>query len=375
MEDEKIEKNREEKKENNEPAPASACRFEKRSLCFWVVASGGFFAVAVILAGALYLTAGGKLPFRPKNNPISVVNRPGESGAEMNGLVRRLIDGVYVEEGEENHFPLAVVIDNHPDARPAAGLAKANLVIEAPAEGASTRFLAFFADQSEIAEIGPVRSARPYFLDWTKEFSAAFFHCGGSPAALARIVSENINAVNEFYNGHIFWRSAKRGAPHNVMISAANMREHQEKKGNTAGSFLSWLHKDDSPIADSGTSTPIAIPDFGARWEYDSAENDYARFQNGRGARDAGGAEIRAKNVAFIFTSMKVLDELLRLEITTIGEGRALVCLDGACREGSWQKKNASARTRFYDAGGDETLFNAGPTWIEVVKNESVIEY
>ena len=86
----------------------------------------------------------------------------------------QLLDGVMVEPGEENYYPLAVVIDNHFEARPPSGLARANFVIEAPVEGGISRYLAFYSASEQIDEIGPIRSARPYFVDWAREFSGHY---------------------------------------------------------------------------------------------------------------------------------------------------------------------------------------------------------
>jgi hypothetical protein len=59
----------------------------------------------------------------------------------------------------------------------------------------------------------------------------------------------------------------------------------------------------------------------------------------------------------------------------TTGSGKALVCLDGKCEVGEWQKKNSGARTRFYKVNKEEFVFNAGPTWIEVVRPEYEVVY
>jgi hypothetical protein len=271
---------------------------------------------------------------------------------------------------------MAIAIDNHPDARPMAGLAKANFVIEAPVEGVTTRFLAFYADGNNIDEIGPVRSARPYFIDWIKEFSAAYVHCGGSPAALAEIADSHLNDINEFYKGGLFWRATNRTAPHNVMTSTAKLRDYFKKNNDTEGKFLSWIYKDDKPASGkSGTSSDLAISSFGVKWQYDPVRNDYSRYLGNNISADANGDAIRAKNVIIQFTDMKVLDNLLRLEIQTIGSGQAVICLDGSCREGQWQKNNATARTRFYDSSGDEVAFNAGTTWVEVIQTGDEVDY
>ena len=69
------------------------------------------------------------------------------------------IAGTLVASDIATRKPIAVVIENHPDARPQSGLNKADLVYETFAEGGITRFLAIFQTQ-EHKEIGPVRSAR-----------------------------------------------------------------------------------------------------------------------------------------------------------------------------------------------------------------------
>ena len=104
------------------------------------------------------------------------------------------------------------MIDNFPEAKPAANLSLASLVWEAPVEAGLTRLLAAYPLSAELARIGPVRSARPYFLDWAKELNALYLHCGGSDQALADIKNRDVFDLNEFYRGWYFWRDrARRG--------------------------------------------------------------------------------------------------------------------------------------------------------------------
>src|SRR3990170_2448321 len=95
------------------------------------------------------------------------------------------INGVLYTDSEakkwKDRLPLAVVIENHLDARPQSGLSKAELVYETLAEGGITRLLAIYL--AEDTRLGPVRSNRPYFLDWVSEYKAGYAHVGGSPKA------------------------------------------------------------------------------------------------------------------------------------------------------------------------------------------------
>ena len=95
--------------------------------------------------------------------------------------------------------PVIATINNHPLARPQSGLAQADVVYEMLAEGDVTRFLALY--QSEIPEsIGPIRSARSYFIDIAKGLDAFYIAHGYSPEAksmLEKKVVENINGMQQ----------------------------------------------------------------------------------------------------------------------------------------------------------------------------------
>lgn len=294
--------------------------------------------------------------------------------------VRRAIDGIYVEKGKENYFPFAVIIENLFEARPQFGLSRANLVYEAEAEGHITRFLAVFADGENIEKIGPVRSARPYFVDWARELSALFVHVGGSPEALVKIKQENVFDMNEFYQGGYFWRAQDKKAPHNVYTSSDNLNQYAQKNQSTEGVYFGWPFKDDAKQEERGEVLKISInfdlADFKVYWEYSKEDNNYLRYMDGSLHRDAiDGQPIKAKNIIVQYVKATVIDDVLRLKMEHVGNGKAILCQDGFCQEGGWSKQSRTARTRFYKTDGEDFEFNAGPTWIEVVRPEIEVVY
>lgn len=295
-------------------------------------------------------------------------------------LVRRYLDGVYVPEGQENNYPVAVMIDNHKNARPASGIASSSLVIEAEAEGGVTRYFAVFATHENIPEIGPVRSARPYFVDWAEELAAVYAHVGGSPDALEKIINDRVYDMNEFFRGSYFWRDHSRLAPHNVYISTDNLHKYLDKIELKEGKYGLWQFKDDgvnstatssSIVSLAATSSTIKInyrsQDFVVKWKYDLESNSYVRYLGGDIYRDKAGKVVMAKNVAIQYARAAETDEKMRLDMTVIGTGKAYVCQDGRCEQGIWKKKTKKDRTRFYQAD-QEFSFNAGLTWINVVR-------
>ncbi|MCF7819989.1 MAG: DUF3048 domain-containing protein [Candidatus Pacebacteria bacterium] len=280
---------------------------------------------------------------------------------------------------EASGYPLAVIVDNHLDARPALGLSQAKLVYEVPVEGGITRYLAIFSSDQEIEAIGPVRSARPYFIDWVEPLSALFVHCGGSPEALVDIIQKDIIDLNEFYNADYFWRDSSRPAPHNVITSSDKLSAYLEKNNLSKASLISWQFKADiSPSKQAKEALEINI-DYIADshevlWLYDQKTGKYIRNLAGEKHEDASGQIISAKTVIIKEVNSEVVDEKLRLKIDSQGEDKAVICFLGKCEEGSWKQTSASARERYY-VNGEEVVFLPGNFWIEVVDQEVSYSY
>ncbi len=288
------------------------------------------------------------------------------------------IDGVKVSKNVPDFYPLAVTVENHLKARPQAGLADANLVIEAPVEGGITRFLAFFADGKKIKNIGPIRSARPYFLDWVQEFGALYAHVGGSPEALQTIKNNpEIHSLDQYFQGRYYWRSLKRKAPHNVYSSYELLSQAMKDLGLEKVKIEKWKFKDDTPEEEKSEKVLGVIIDFSTHanqvaWFYQKDRNEYYRYQAGKLHLDEEGKIIAAKNVIIQKTSVISQDKEDRKKIKTIGSGEALIFLDGKIIQGFWKKPCITKRTKFYSKE-EEVAFNRGVSWIEVVdKNTNI---
>lgn len=334
------------------------------------------FASSSFLWHALSKRPAPNTPNAPAIDRVEPRDEPSQSPCE--GCVRRSLDGVWVKDAESNLPLVAVMIDNHPSARPAKGIDRAGVVYEAEVEGNYTRFMAVFSGKEGPKEIGPVRSARSYFLDWAAELGAVYSHCGGSPDALAKIVQRDIVDLNEFYNGQYYWRDNGRTAPHNVTTSWKDLEKFLENSDMTSGDFKPWKFKVDSP-KESATSSMITInynhPEFKVQWLYDKEGNDYIRLSDGKEQRTYDDRQLRAKNLLIQIIPAKVVDEKLRLDMDPIGKGPATICLDGECQEGEWAKDGFRERTIFSLANGKEVELNAGQTWVEVVRPEVEVIY
>lgn len=256
----------------------------------------------------------------------------------------------------------AIMIENHSDARPQSGLLNADIVYEAQAEGGITRFMALYHSRPATV-IGPVRSARTYFVQWAKEWGAAYAHCGGSPDGLTTISRLGLIDLDDM-KGAGFWRDKTRSSPHNLYTSTANMTERIGSR-QPAAPTARWQF---GAFADQ-PAKGLTI-DFGYKYvvSYQYTDRAYTRSMNGKPHLDReSGKTITPANVIVQFVKSKIVDSDLRLDMTTIGSGKALFLAAGRYSEGTWSKADENSPTLFRTTDGKELVLATGQTWIEVV--------
>lgn len=288
------------------------------------------------------------------------------------------LDGQMYNEDVSNRHPVAVMIENHPDARPQSGLDKAKIVYEAIAEGGITRFMAIFGPES-ASKVGPVRSARTYYLDWALEYDAFYAHVGGNIDALDLIPQIKIKDLDQFrYGTEAYWRVPQTGkATEHTMYTDTDKLWNiaSDNKWSITSSFDSYAFKTDSPEAQRPESQDVSInfstATYEVTWKYNKKDNLYYREMAGVAHKDAvSGNQLTAKNV--------LIEEVQRTPVVTrinesgwsmdtVGEGKAKVLMDGKLIEGKWKKTSRTARTNFYDADGNKLQFDPGVFWYEIV--------
>ncbi len=306
---------------------------------------------------------------------------------------KRMLDGICVETEEEiNPNLIAIMIENHTDARPQSGLVDASIVYEAPVEANYTRFLAIYPADLEVDKAGPVRSARPYYLDWVYEYGdPMYMHVGGSNEALALIKQYDIFDINEMTKGWYFWRSEDRYAPHNTYTSFELwnkvLEKYSDERVENIDELEWWQFTTSSPdhfITLSPTNTDkyaseITVsflpPVYEAIWKFNSSTGKYDRYQMEGVHRDQDGRKIKADTIVVQHVESEVIDNIGRIAIDTIGEGEAEVFYDGLVFAGTWKKEDRKSRTKFYNESGEEIKLKPGKIWIEVVNGRGDVSW
>lgn len=269
-----------------------------------------------------------------------------------------------------------VMIENSPDARPQSGLQEAGVVFEAIAEGGITRFMALF-QEAQPSNIGPVRSVRPYYLDFLVPFDAPIAHAGGSAVALAQIRSQNIKDLDHGLNAQAYRRVSSRYAPHNLYTTRENLLKVHKAKGWTKSNFKGFERKKAEP-ADTPTATTISVnissANYNSSYTYDKKTNTYKRKMAGLPHKDEGTGKQISPSVLIILVADHSYSGIYSV-YQNKGKGTALVFQDGKVTKGVWNKKDRKTQLTFATSDGSVLKLNPGQTWVTLADNAGQIKY
>jgi DUF3048 family protein len=296
-------------------------------------------------------------------------------------LVPAPLTGLPVTVEAAQRHPIAVMVDDHADARPQAGFNAASVVWQAPAEGGVPRYMFIFQDQIPKS-VGPIRSARQYYIQWAAELKAMYVHHGGSPQAKATLSARGdgtwvYNADGFRWSPRYLWRVHDRTAPHNVMTDGSHLRQLAKRLGADDGPIEpAWSFGPDAPSAErpTGGTIKVVYPYETITYRYDPVENRYLRFINSSKQPQIDIADrqvVAPKNVVILRMEFGALSdahpEKKRLEAHNIGKGVAWIASNGVTVKGTWRKASATSPTRLFGPDGQEIILTAGQTFVQVL--------
>ncbi len=303
-------------------------------------------------------------------------------------LVPAPLTGRMVEPDVAGRKVIAVMIDDHPDARPQSGFSSAAVVWHAPAEGGVPRYMLWFQDRVPES-VGPVRSARYYFIGWAAEWNAVYGHVGGSPQALKTLREDGngelVYNADEFrWGGTYFWRTKDRFAPHNVYTDGKSLRRMANKIKAVDGPAPkpAWTFRAPTPVQDrpAGTTIRVVYTYNTVTYEYDRVSNTYPRSVSGEGEQyDRGtGQRVAPRNVVVILMRFGPLGNSPnhgRQEADFIGSGTVWVSSNGVTVKGTWRKDSLTKPTRFFDSNDKPIALAPGQTFIQVLPIGSEVTF
>ncbi|MFH1429988.1 MAG: DUF3048 domain-containing protein [Candidatus Uhrbacteria bacterium] len=335
-------------------------------------------AAVIVISALVLIVSGGALwlQLRPPIGEHIVVDDGAADGEDAIVEVTRRswIDGspLAVDAFQPNAF--AVVVDNAPEAQPQSGIAEATLVFEFPVEGQRTRFIAVFDAASPVSMVGPIRSARPYFVGLAELLEAPLVHVGGSPASLEWLRTRE--HINQYFDPP-FWRGRSRHAPFNVYTAIEDLAEFWVDRHDMVSrdeEWHLWTFAEESDGEHSFSEDRIACPysrvtSRAIAWQYNEERGEYLRYQGGQVHRDLNGTPIVATNIVLLRVDTQVLDREGRLAMPVLDPDRgdaetnsALVCTSGQCSATTWTLQDPQD-----GLFGLSVPLQPGVTWVEML--------
>ncbi len=326
----------------------------------------------VLLLAALILTAWRLWPHHEQKG--NSATQPEQTKPKLSAT----ISGQLVVPEIAERRPMAVMVENHPDARPQGGLSQAEVVYEMVAEGGITRYVAIFQQDAEA--IGPVRSARDYFAELADSWGAVYAHVGGSPEALEQIkngVYKNLTDINEFYQGNYFTRIKTRVAPHNTYISTSKLLEYEAVIDKVPTIPPQPFTFTDTAVVAPEIASSVAIdfslPSYKVLFTYDSATQKYLRSVAGKADADAvTKSQLAPKTVIVQETDINPIpgDDKFRVNLRTTGTGKAYIFQNGGVTTAAW-KREPGKPTQYLDMQNNPISFMPGQFWIALVSKDN----
>lgn len=265
---------------------------------------------------------------------------------------------------------VGVMIENHQGARPHhEGLENALIIAEFPVEGLISRFTAYFDADSLPEEVGPIRSLRPYFLDFALPIASAIVHAGGSPEALEKAHSTpNFTAINGLLYDHYFYRKEGIPAPHDLFLSGEDMHTLLE---DVELQEVNW------PLLPTGSATGSGAqnvfinfynPEHDITYAYDPISATYERT-NGSEVSKA-----HPTNVLVLEMPITNIGEYGRLTIPVTGKGYAALFNNGRSEIGRWTFSRQEG-LHLENSNGEPMRVARGQIWITVIPMQNRLSW
>lgn len=337
-----------------------------------------FVVIALILIG-LVLTGCSEEEAKPtrdqqKKEPTEQIHEPIDVGSKNPDTMAPLT-GEAIDEPLTNRI-IAVMVNNHPKARPQSGLSEADIVFEILAEGNITRLMAMF--HSEVPDvIGPVRSARPYYFNLADDYGALYIYHGAAgfiEDMLKNGAADYLNGAYYDNNQTLFKRESFRVAPHNSYLLTNGIEATATSKGYSVEQSPEPFMFTREALDATETASNISFS-YGyetTRYVYDAASETYTRFNDQAQTKELSDeTPITLDNIFILETYHEVVDSAGRREIDLASGGDALLLQQGYVKRVKWENRDGRLLPV---EDGEVVPFVPGQTWVNVIPTSRGID-
>lgn len=276
--------------------------------------------------------------------------------------------------------PVAVMVENSPQARPQWGLSTPDIVIEGVAEGGITRMMWLYADIADMPKVGPTRSARHDYVELAEGFDAIYVHFGGSVYAYDTLKKDKVDDVDGTAEGSYFARDKSRNVAtehtayttgENIQKAIANKNLRTAVKSENAAPFTFASEKLTLSGGTCNSVTAVFSGNYKHTFKYNAEEGLYANYMNTSAMKDANGTTMKVANVLILYTGISNVAGSDKGHVDwNLSSGSGVYISNGTYQNIKWSKGTASTPTaplKLTDESGAELKLNTGKMWIGFV--------
>lgn len=291
--------------------------------------------------------------------------------------------------------PVAIMINNIPQAIPQEGISFADVMYECIVEGRLTRLMMVVSDYENLPVVGSVRSSREYYIDFAADFNAIYIHAGGSDEAYRQFKIRDVDHIDGIkYTPDMFyrdkWRLANLGTEHSLVTTGEGIAGgigYHRISTDIAENFdspLDFVPFGESRVPEGGSGELVRV-EYSAYhkpyFEYNSEDFKYYRYQfDGDRHIDKGtGEQISFDNVIVLYMPTTATgDSYGHMTVKTTGSGEGYYFSMGKYEPIKWEKSGVDTPMKLYNEAGEELLINRGKTFFQIcttqMKDTTVIE-
>ncbi len=293
--------------------------------------------------------------------------------------------------------PVAIMIENTPEARPQWGISSPDVIIEGMAEGGVTRMMWLYADTNKIPDkVGPVRSARHDFVELAAGMNAIYAHWGGSDGknlgkymayqAFDKFDVDHIDALK--HEGSYFFRDTTRkvSLEHRGITTKAAIQKAIKNLGFTTKQTLTdWVpykvsHEEgkipwSDSSKDSGSCTRIDVTyssSYKYTFKFNNEDKLYYHYLNNKQVVDGNNnQQMAVKNVIYLYVpveSMKTEKGHVDWKFEAKGiDNKGLYVVNGLGRRITWVFDEKTCQLKFYDFDNTPLTVYPGKVYIGII--------
>ena len=263
---------------------------------------------------------------------------------------------------------MVVKIDNHPGARPQAGINQADIIFEENVEKL-TRYAAVF--QSEGSDpVGPIRSGRFQDINLLGSLNKPLFVWSGGNSKVSSAIGKSdlvdLSYLKVNKDGG-FTRSDEYKAPHNLFAETTKLWTLAPAGSSAPSTQFAYRTVSDANASTSKEALGLKVSMDGVKvqWDWDTAAKEWVKTQDGTIVVDPADVALSVPNVI-----------VLEVEYTntyspiskTLGSGKAYVFTNGVVYEGTWSRTDRLKAFELKDSAGGVIKLTPGQTFVEVAR-------